>query len=103
LGQFGLSHLFYAVVCNEDVIKKKPHPEGLNAAMNRLGKSAAACCYIGDSADDIEMGKRAGVCAVGVLSKYPNSNKLLEAGPDFYFENLSQLLKYILGHWKAGL
>jgi HAD superfamily hydrolase (TIGR01509 family) len=96
--QFELTSVFQAVVCNEDVIEKKPHPEGLTAAMSRLGKKPGVCCYVGDSPDDIEMGKRAMVRTIGILSSYPNSKKLSHANPDLCLENLDQLLGHFINN-----
>jgi HAD superfamily hydrolase (TIGR01509 family) len=91
---FGLSDLFGAVVCNEDVVNKKPHPEGLRAAMKQLNKCPEVCCYVGDSPDDIEMGKQAKVQTIGIISGYPNSKKLPTANPDYCFSSLARLLTH---------
>ena len=73
---------------------KKPHPEGLETAMRALGCASAATCYIGDSPEDIEMGKRAKVFTVGVRSDYPTSWKLKSHNPDIFLESLSDLLSH---------
>jgi HAD superfamily hydrolase (TIGR01509 family) len=92
-----VAELFGVVVCNEDVSDKKPNPEGLHKAMSSLDKQLEACCYVGDSADDVEMGKRAKVQTIGILSRYPGSHKLSAANPDFCFDSITQ----ILGHFAA--
>ena len=48
--------------------------------------------YVGDSPEDIEMGKRAGILTVGVLSAYPTSWKLKSHEPDILIESLSEIL-----------
>lgn len=48
-------------------------------------------CYVGDSPEDIQMGKSAKVLTVGVRSTYPTSWKLLSANPDIYLETLAEL------------
>jgi phosphoglycolate phosphatase-like HAD superfamily hydrolase len=73
---------------------KKPHPEGLETAMRSLGSSREETCYVGDSPDDIEMGKRAQLLTVGVRSDYPTSWKLQSENPDILIESLSELLNY---------
>jgi HAD superfamily hydrolase (TIGR01509 family) len=88
----GLAKTFQVVVCSEDVANKKPHPEGLELAMRRMGKEAEACCYVGDSADDIEMGRGARVITVGIPSRYPASRKIRDARPDCFFESLEQFV-----------
>ncbi len=90
----GLAPIFKTVICCEDVIHRKPHPEGLDLAMQRIGKRPGACCYVGDSVHDIEMGKRARLRTIGVRSRYPGSDGLSNAGPDFYLEKITLLLGY---------
>ena len=87
----GLSLVFAAIVCNEHMVNKKPHPEGLESAMHILNSSREQCCYVGDSPEDIEMGKSANVLTVGVRSAYPTSWKLLSANSDLYIETLAEL------------
>ena len=71
---------------------KKPHPEGLETAMRSLRCFSEATGYVGDSPEDIEMGKRAGILTVGVLSAYPTSWKLKSNEPDILIESLSEIL-----------
>lgn len=89
----GFTETFGAVVCNEDVSNKKPHPEGLEKAMRQMGKRPEACCYVGDSADDVEMGKRADIRTIGIQSRYPGNHRLKEANPDFFFPSIYHLLE----------
>ncbi len=92
--ELGLDSVFEAVVCSEQMEKKKPHPEGLETAMRLLGCSANESCYVGDSPEDIEMGKRAGMLTVGVRSAYPTSWKLESYSPDIFIKSLSELLDH---------
>ena len=62
--------------------------------MRALGCSPTETCYVGDSPEDIEMGKRAQVFTVGVRSKYPTSWKLATHSPDIYLESLATLPQY---------
>jgi pyrophosphatase PpaX len=89
-----VARLFGTVVCNEDVFDKKPNPEGLEKAMRQLGKKPDACCYVGDSADDVEMGRRARIQTLAVLSRYPGSQNLADANPDFCLESITQILEH---------
>jgi HAD superfamily hydrolase (TIGR01509 family) len=92
INALGLEDTFRVVVCNEDVRNKKPDPEGIKRALKSMDKSPEVSCYVGDSPDDVEMGKRARIRTIGILSKYPNSRKLRSAEPDFCFESIMQLL-----------
>ena len=92
--ELGLDNFFETVVCNEQMENKKPHPEGLETALRSLGCSSEVSCYVGDSPEDIEMGKRAGMLTVGVRSDYPTSWKLKSHQPDILIESLTELLHH---------
>lgn len=87
----GLGGVFQVVVCNEQMTRKKPHPEGLHTAMSLLDCGAACTCYVGDSPEDIEMGKSAGVMTIGVRSSYPTSWRVGEAEPDICLDNITKI------------
>lgn len=68
LEKHGYSGLFDIIVGSEDVKEHKPHPEGLNMAIEALNLSHAEVLYIGDSVVDAETAERAGVPFAAVLS-----------------------------------
>jgi HAD superfamily hydrolase (TIGR01662 family) len=86
-----LSSVFQVVICNEHIVNKKPHPEGLDLALQRLASARSESCYVGDAPEDIQMGKQANVLTIGVRSAYPSSARLLSANPDLYLESLVEL------------
>jgi HAD superfamily hydrolase (TIGR01509 family) len=90
----GLTQVFQAVVCNEHMTNKKPHPEGLEHALRLLGSAPRASAYVGDVPEDIQMGKGAGVLTVGVRSTFPSSKHLMSAGPDIYLDSIDELLEH---------
>lgn len=94
VNELGLADCFDVVVCNEQMQNKKPHPEGLETAMNSLGRLRDETCYVGDSPEDIEMGKRAGTLTIGVRSTYPTSWRLPENKPDLYLESFCDLVTH---------
>lgn len=89
-----LTDVFGVIVCNEDIVNKKPHPEGLERAMDALNMGASQCAYVGDAPEDIEMGRRGSVTTVAVRSGYPSSARVLNAKPDIYLERLAELLNH---------
>jgi HAD superfamily hydrolase (TIGR01549 family) len=97
LKHLGLSDVFEVVICNEHMQKKKPHPEGLETALDVLKSPKEQSCYVGDSPEDIEMGKSAQVLTVGVRSAYPTSWKLRSAKPDIYLESFAELATHFSG------
>jgi len=91
LREFRLTTLFAARVCSGDTPRKKPHPEPLRMALSQMKLDPAVCVYVGDAAQDVEMAKRAGVRAIGVLGPYPTEKRLRAALPEFLLESLDEL------------
>ena len=87
-----LSDAFAVIVCNEDIVNKKPDPEGLLRALHSMNVLASQCAYVGDAPEDIEMGRRGNVMTIGVRSNYPSSGRLLSAKPDLYLDRLADLI-----------
>jgi HAD superfamily hydrolase (TIGR01662 family) len=94
IAKVGFDSVFEVVVCHEQMENRKPHPEGLETAMRLMNRSPEESCYIGDSPEDIEMGKRAGLLTVGVRSYYPTNWKLKAANPDIYLHSLTELSEH---------
>ena len=89
-----LQGVFDTVICNEHIVNKKPHPEGLELALERLGSDSTTAAYVGDAPEDIEMGKAASVLTIGIQSNYPSSSRLKAANPDIYLDRLPDLLQH---------
>lgn len=90
----GFEGVFEVVVCHEQMENRKPHPEGLETAMRVMGSSREQSCYVGDSPEDIEMGKSARLLTVGVRSAYPTNWKLERSSPDILIQTVTELLDY---------
>ena len=89
-----LKDAFAVIVCNEDILNKKPHPEGLLRAIDSLNVASSQCAYVGDAPEDIEMGRRGNVMTIGVRSAYPSSTRVMSAKPDLYLERLAELVNH---------
>ncbi|PYS24641.1 MAG: hypothetical protein DMF72_04185 [Acidobacteria bacterium] len=87
-----LPEIFEVVICAEHITNKKPHPEGLEIALDRLGGTAEETAYVGDAPEDILMGKNANVLTIGVRSNYPCSERVIEAGPAIFIDSISDLV-----------
>jgi HAD superfamily hydrolase (TIGR01509 family) len=99
LRKFRLTRLFAARVCSGDTLRKKPHPEPLRLALRQMQLDPSACVYVGDAPQDVEMAKRAGVRAIGVLGPFPTERRLRAAQPEFLIgsiEELPDVLKRLL-------
>jgi len=91
LREFRLSSLFAARVCSGDTLRKKPHPEPLRLALRQMELHPSACVYVGDAPQDIEMARRAGVRAIGVLGPFPTERRLRAARPEFLIKSIEEL------------
>jgi pyrophosphatase PpaX len=91
LREFKLTRLFSARVCSGDTPRKKPHPEPLRLALQKMRLPPGDCVYVGDSPEDIEMAKRAGVRAIGVLGPFPTEKRLRAAKPQLLLNSIEEL------------
>jgi HAD superfamily hydrolase (TIGR01509 family) len=91
LRAFRLTRLFGARVCSGDTPEKKPHPAPLRLALRQLRLEPSACVYVGDSPEDLEMAKSAGVRAIAVLGPFPTERRLRAARPEFLLESIREL------------
>jgi pyrophosphatase PpaX len=97
LDGLGVASLFEVVVCAEDIVYRKPHPEALLLALDKLGVDAAEAVYVGDSPEDVQMARAAGVLAVGIPGGFPNRDSLAAAGPEVLEGTLAGALDHVLG------
>ena len=95
LREFGLRDHFSACVFSEDTRRKKPHPAPLELALERLGAAGEECVYVGDAPADIEMARRAGVRAIGVLGPFPSAAQIRDARPDLLLRSIRDLPRYL--------
>ena len=68
---------------------KKPHPEATLFGLDRLGVAAREAAYVGDSPEDVEMARSAGVFSVGIAGGFPNRQALAAASPDLWARDLN--------------
>jgi HAD superfamily hydrolase (TIGR01549 family) len=92
----GLEGFFGAVVCGGETARRKPDPQPLLVALERLALSPAETAYIGDSPEDVAMARSAGVLAVGVPGAFPNREALVAARPDVQAPTLEEALAVLL-------
>lgn len=97
LRAFDLAQYFSVCVYSEDAKNKKPHPEPLQLALKRLRARPENCIYVGDTAEDMEMARRAGVREIGVLGPFPTAERIRAARPRLLLESIRELPKYLEG------
>jgi len=102
LREFRLTRFFSARVCSGDTLKKKPHPAPLRLALRQMELEASCCVYVGDAPQDVEMARRAGVRAIGVLGPFPTEKRLRASRPEFLISSLEEL-PGVLNRLRNGL
>jgi phosphoglycolate phosphatase len=90
LQQFGLLQYFDHVQ-GTDGFPCKPAPDVIFAALKALGASPGDCLFVGDSAADMEAGRRAGVTTCAVLYGYGKIDDLARFEPDYWIDDLRAL------------
>jgi len=90
LEALGVHTRFDAVVCREDSVQRKPHPEPLLVALQALGVGTGEAVYVGDSPEDVAMARSAGVLSVGIPGGFPNREALQAARPDMVAGSLQE-------------
>src|SRR5512134_1833475 len=89
----GLTSYIDVLVCADDVLNPKPHPEPVLKALAELGADAGSAVFIGDSVHDMHAGRAAGVRTAAVLWG-PFSRADLEGSkPDAWLEKPSDVLR----------
>jgi HAD superfamily hydrolase (TIGR01509 family) len=96
LASLDVASFFDVVVCAEDIVNRKPHPEALLLALDRMKVAAAQAAYVGDSPEDIEMARAAGVYAVGIPGGFPNREALARSRPDQVADTITRAIDDLL-------
>ena len=92
----GIAGAFAVMVCGGETPHRKPHPEPIQVALERLAMPAAESAYLGDSPEDVEMARAAGVFTVGIPGGFPNREALARSGPDVMATDLTEAAERIL-------
>jgi HAD superfamily hydrolase (TIGR01509 family) len=97
MATLGLLALFATAVCGGETARRKPHPEPLLVALERLGLAPGECVYVGDSPEDVAMAKAAGAFAIGIPGGFPNRAALAASTPDLLVPSLAAAVEALIG------
>lgn len=89
-----LTQFFSIVITPEDVRKPKPHPEGIQKALEHMSVGPNDAIMVGDSEFDIQAGKHAGTITVGVTTGI-HTAPMLSQHPDHIFDDIGEVLTVI--------
>ncbi len=90
--RLGWTGLFGVVVCAGDLPQRKPDPAPLVHGLRRLQVLPAAAAYVGDTVEDVEMGRAAGVTTLAVLGGFSSREALEAARPARLLNSLRDLV-----------
>lgn len=96
IAALGLAERCATLICPDHVAERKPHPEALFLACQRIGADPARAVYVGDHERDIEAGRNAGMRTIAVRYGYieqPESVELWQA--DVIADTVADLSKLL--------
>ena len=88
---------FDIVIAADDSARHKPDPEPVLLALERLGRTGEASCYVGDSPFDIQAGKAARLATIGVTWGFFGRGDLEAVDPDLICDTAAELGRLLLG------
>jgi len=92
----GLEALMDVLVCADEVVNPKPHPEPVEKAIALLGADPATTVYVGDSIHDMHSGRKAGVHTAAALWGPFKRSHLESAQPDYWLETPADLVRLFI-------
>ena len=92
----GLDALIDVLVCADDVVNAKPHPEPVEKAVALLDADPATTVFVGDSIHDMYSGRAAGVRTAAALWGPFGRGHLEDATPDYWLEQPDDLRRLVL-------
>lgn len=95
LSSFDMHKYFGSTISADDVIKRKPDPEGIHKALDELGGKVENTLFIGDSGHDIESGKRAGTKTILVGWTILDRKRLMQTCPDHVVETPGEIVDIV--------
>lgn len=93
---FGLLPYFDHVQ-GTDGFPSKPEPDVIFRSLEALGVAPGDCLLVGDSAQDMEAGRKAGVRICAVRYGYGKEADLARWKPDYWISDLRELLSFDRG------
>lgn len=87
-----LSPYFQVVLGGDSLPERKPHPLPLLHCMESLKTSASQSLMIGDSSNDIEAARRAGIDCIVVSYGYNHGENIYDCQPQQVVDSLAELI-----------
>ena len=96
LDKLGLRSRAACVVSGDTLAVRKPHPQPLLLASERIGVPVADCVYVGDALRDVQAARAAGMVPLGARYGYLNASEEPDTWPVAgWLEEPSDLLPWL--------
>ena len=92
LDRHGLRHQFDVLVAGGDTPRGKPSPEPLQLALRHAGVAAGEALFVGDSSNDVQASRHAGVTVWAFNHGYNHGEPIATAGPDAVIDSFEDLM-----------
>lgn len=92
----GLESYFSTIISHENVTERKPAPEGILLALDRMNASPDDTFFIGDTSNDLLAGKGAGVKTVFVSWSEQDQTEMCKLDPTFVIHHPLDLAEILL-------
>ncbi len=93
-----MNDLFDVIITGDDVDIPKPHPEGVNKALEQLSIKNTEAVFIGDSEADILAGKQANVHTIGVQWLPDYQTLEFSVQPDQMFSSVHEFIQSLTNY-----
>lgn len=84
------------LICREDSLNHKPHPEPILLALKHLNAQPGNSIMVGDHIMDVQGGKAAGLKTIGFLREDRPDDFFDAVGPDFVARSLREVMGAII-------
>jgi HAD superfamily hydrolase (TIGR01509 family) len=91
LKRFELGNCFELIITRDEVQRLKPHPEGVQKALDIFKVKPGEAVFVGDSVIDMMAAVQAGVHPIGVVSGAKGEKELREAGASEVIHSIKDL------------
>ncbi len=91
LAEMQIAEYFEWVVGGDTLPQKKPDPAGLLWVMQQAGVTAEQCLFVGDSRNDVQAARSAGVACIAVTYGYNYGEPISAENPALVLEDLREL------------
>jgi HAD superfamily hydrolase (TIGR01509 family) len=95
LTHLGVADHFRSVLGAGDGLRNKPFPDMIHASMKEMDLSARDVVFVGDSVEDIEAGKQAGVDVCAIPTGIHTKSELARAKPKRILKELKEIVPWV--------